>query len=295
MARIAAAAYPLSWFDDWRQTEEKLSAWVVEAAGQGADLLLFPEYAGMELATLAGADIAADLKRSVDAVTKQLAPHDELLTTLAARHGVHICAGTAPVRLDDGRVVNRARLIAPSGYAGHQDKLILTPYEREVWSISPGQEMALFATALGRIGITICFDAEFPLIPRALVQAGAEIILVPSATDTRAGAKRVRIGAMARALEGQCVVVQAPLVGPAAWSPAVDISYGSAAIFCPPDHGFPETGVLAEGAMDQPGWVTAEADLNAITHVRRHGQVLNHSLWTEQDSRLGAVSIVTLD
>ena len=107
-----------------------------------------------------------------------------------------------------------------------------------------------------RIGIAICYDVEFPLIARALVEAGAEVILAPSCTDTVHGYWRVRVGAQARALENQCVVVQAPLVGAVDWSPAVDMNRGAAGVFGPPDLGFPEDGVIAQGEMDKPCFVT---------------------------------------
>ena len=294
MTRIAAAAYPLDRFADWHEAEGKLAAWVRRAADQGAELLVFPEYAAMELASLGGAEVAGDRDRSIDAVSDLVPRIDAVHRRLAAEHGVHICAGSAPVRRDDGRVVNRARLIAPAGTIGVQDKLILTRFERAPWTIAPGRRVRLFETALGRIGIVLCYDAEFPLIARRLVEAGAEILLVPCATDTLAGYWRVRVGAMARALEGQCVVAQAPLVGPADWLPAVDVNRGAAGVFGPPDKGFPETGVLAEGALDQPGWVVADVDLSAIAAVRRDGDVLNHAHWPEQDGRLARVETVPL-
>jgi hypothetical protein len=75
--------------------------------------------------------------------------------------------------------------------------------------------------------VLICYDAEFPLLGRALMEAGVEILLVPSCTEALSGYWRVRVGAMARALEGQCVVVHAPTVGPADWSPAVDLNTGA--------------------------------------------------------------------
>lgn len=47
--KIAAAAYPLDWFDSFAAYEAKIATWVAEAAGQGANLLVFPEYGAMEL------------------------------------------------------------------------------------------------------------------------------------------------------------------------------------------------------------------------------------------------------
>ena len=92
---------------------------------------------------------------------------------------------------------------------------------------------------------------------------------------------RVRIGAMARALEGQCVVAQAPTVGTCDWNPAIDENRGRAAIYGPPDGLWPETGVIAEGAMDEPGWVFADVDLSRVAESRRNGAVLPFAHWPE--------------
>ena len=60
--KIATAAYPLDPLQDWAAYQKKLNAWVAEAAGQGAELLVFPEYGAMELAMLDGPEAAADLE-----------------------------------------------------------------------------------------------------------------------------------------------------------------------------------------------------------------------------------------
>jgi predicted amidohydrolase len=101
----------------------------------------------------------------------------------------------------------------------------------------------------------------------------------------------VRVGAQARALENQCVVVQAPLVGSLDWSPAVDVNRGAAGVFGPPDLGFPDDGVIAQGEMDKPGWVHARFDLDAVARVRAEGQVLNHRHWDEQDGLASAARV----
>jgi len=293
--KLAAAAYPIDWHDSWAGYEAKLLAWVEDAAGEGADLLVFPEYGAMELASLAGEEAAGGLASSLQAVAVRVPEADALLARLAAAHGVHILGPSAPVIPAPGAMpVNRARLFAPDGSSAHQDKQIMTRFEREDWHITPGGPLTVFDTALGRIGVLICYDAEFPLLARALIAAGAELLLVPSCTDALAGYWRVRVGAMARALEGQCVVVQAPTVGQTAWCPAVDENTGAAAVYGPPDLGFPPTGVLAEGALNAPGWVFAEADLAAIRAVRTDGHVLNHAHWPEQAARLSAVTVARL-
>lgn len=279
MIRIAAAAYPVEFMPDFDAYARKLSAWVAEA---DADLLVFPEYAAMELASLGGAAVAADLQASLHEVARHWPAVEALHLQLAARHGCHILAGSGPVFDGSGRPFNRAVLYGPQGRIGHQDKQIMTRFEREEWHVAGAPGLRVFDTALGRIGILICYDSEFPLLGRALAEAGAEILLVPSCTDTVAGFNRVRIGAMARALESQCVVVQAPTVGACAWMPALDENRGRAAIYGPPDGFWPETGIIAEGAMDAPGWVRAVIDPARICRSRTEGAVLPFAHWPEQ-------------
>jgi len=290
--KIAAAAYPLAPVTDWDRYAERQRLWVASAAGQGADLLVFPEYGRMELAHLDGVAVAGDLEKSLHAAWGHTGAANALMSQLAEEFGVHILAASGPVFDGPGRPVNRAYVFGPDGPLGHQDKQVMTRFERETWDVVPGGPLRAFDTALGRIGVLICYDAEFPLLGRALIEAGVEIILVPSCTDALSGFSRVRIGAMARALEGQCVVVHSPTVGAAEWSPAVDENVGAAAIYGPPDLGFPPTGVIAEGPIYTPqdtingfGWVYADIDLSAIHRVRAEGAVFNHAHWPESHAR----------
>jgi len=283
--KIAAAAYPLDPLTGWDEYASKIEEWVADAAGQGAELLVFPEYGAMELAMLSGPEAASDLEASLRAVSDRISDADDLHADLASKYRVHICAASAPVfdsELGD-RPVNRARFFAPGGDRGIQDKQIMTRYERMPMNIAPGGPLRLFDTALGKIGILICYDAEFPLFGRAL--RDAEIILAPSCTEALTGYSRVRTGAMARALETQCITVMASTVGEATWNEVADLSTGMGGIFGPPDKGFPPTGVIAEGRLNAPGWTIAEVDLAAVAQVRADGGVLNRAHWAEQNGR----------
>ena len=278
LVRIAAAAYPFEWFDDFDAYRAKITEWVAEAAD--CDLLVFPEYGAMELASLGGRAVASDLEASLHEVARHEPARDALHAELATRHGVHILAASGP-HFEGQRPVNRAVLYGPQGRIGHQDKQIMTRFEREDWNVIGAPGLRVFDTAVGRIGVLICYDAEFPLLGRVLAEAGVQIILVPSCTDTVAGYNRVRIGAMARALESQCVVVQSPTVGNVDWSPAIDENRGAAGVYAPADGFWPESGVIAEGGMDAPGWVKAEVDLDLVAESRRNGRVLPFLHWGE--------------
>ncbi len=282
--RLAAAQFPVSEPRDWTDVESQLTAWIAEAAAAGAKLLVFPEYAAMSLAALFDAAARADLARQVAAMQTLRERYVELHRRLAQAHQVHVLAGSFPWTLTDGRTVNRAWFFTPDGRADFQDKQIMTRFEREHWNIAGGDGLKVFDTALGRIAVNICYDSEFPLLARAQVEAGAELILVPSCTDTLAGYHRVRVGCQARALENQCIVVQSPLVGEAPWSAAVDVNVGAAGVFGPPDRGFPDDGVLTLGQMNRPCWVYADIDLATVATVRGEGQVFNHRHWPEQAS-----------
>lgn len=290
--KVATAAYDLTWLDSWAQYEDKLARWVSQAAGQGADLMVFPEYGAMELSTLDGAAVAGNLESSIRAVSDRMPDMRRVHARLAQEHKAYILGASAPVFDGASRPVNRAVLYAPDGRQDHQDKQIMTRFERDPWNISPGGPLKLFETALGKIGVLTCYDSEFPLLGRALQEA--DLILVPSCTEALSGYWRVRIGAMARALENQCVTVMASLVGHNEWSEAVDMNTGTGGIFGPPDKGFPATGVLAEGQLNQPGWTCADVDLSAIAHVRADGHVLNRCHWQEQTPRVDSVTICAL-
>jgi predicted amidohydrolase len=280
--RAAVAQYPVSRPASWADAADGLSQWVGDAVAQGAALLVFPEYASMSLAGLFAPAVYGDLSAQLHELQKLRDDYVELHRQLARRHGVYLLAGSFPWQVEDGRFHNRAWLFAPDGKAGFQDKRVMTRFEREHWNISAARELKLFDTALGRIGVQICYDAEFPLPARALAEAGAELLLLPSCTDAEAGYHRVRIAAQARALENQCYTLLSPLIGEAPWSPAVDINVGAAAVYGPPDHGFPADGVLAQGRLNQPAWVLADLDLDKVAQVRREGQVLNYRHWPEQ-------------
>lgn len=280
--KVAAAQYDIGFFSDWSQFADKLTQWVTEAVAEDAKLLVFPEYGSMELASLFGEAVYKDLTKQLHAMQQVYADWQDLHQQLSKQHDVMILASTFPVLQSDDTFRNRANLYGPYGLIDFQDKLIMTRFENEQWLIHAGQQIKVIDTDIGRIGINICYDSEFPLIANQQVKAGADLILVPSCTDTQAGFHRVRIGCQARALENQCYVVQSPTFGEARWSEAVDVNTGRASIYTPVDYGFPDNGILIEGAADKPGWVCADLDLAEIARVRQEGQVFNYRDWSLQ-------------
>jgi predicted amidohydrolase len=295
--RVAAAQYPVdqpATLDAWR---DKIVRWVADGAATGAEILVFPEYAAIEQAAALGEKVYGDLDATLQAVAELEGDRVALHQDLAAKHRVHILVGSGPSRKGEGRYVNAAQLVTPKGSVGIQEKLIMTPFETD-WGISAGTQLRVFDTVLGLVGINICYDSEFPLIARAMAEAGAELLLVPSCTERVSGYHRVRTGSRARALENQIATVVSPTVGDALWSPAVDKNTGSAGIYVPSEQTVSDTGILAQGELNAAQWVTADVDMARLRHLRTSGEMRNYIDWPNQ---LGAskladkVEIVTLE
>lgn len=291
MIKVAACQYHIELLESWDAYAAHLTALCEEAAGQGADLLLLPEYAGLVLTGQLPEAERGDLHGSIAGIQPLLPRWLALCESLARRLRIHLQPGSVAVLDEDGRYRNRAWLFGPDGCLGSQDKLIMTRFELEHWHIAAGSGLKVFDTPLGKLGILICYDNEFPLLAHTLAEAGVDLILAPSCTDTVAGFYRVRIGAQARALENQIAVLHSPTVGLAPWSPSLDEGYGRASLYVPSDHGMPANGVVAESeelCPQRSHWLICQLDLAEVRRVREQGQVFTRRDWPRQfdDGRL---------
>jgi predicted amidohydrolase len=276
--RLGLLQYRIERLADIAAFARKLDALVAEGVRGGGDLLVLPEYAGMELAAaLTGGP--ADARAELEAICAVQAALLEVAQDTARRHGVWLLGGALPWRGENRRTRLRAPLIAPDGRVALQDKRVNTRFEVESLGLDAGEWPGVFATPWGTIGVAVCYDVEFPTLVRAQAEAGAWLILAPACTDTLHGFNRVRIAARARALENQCFVAIAPTVGDAPWSATLDANRGFAAVYGPVDQGFPEDGTIAEGRLDADGWLFAELDPARLELVRDKGAVRNFRDW----------------
>lgn len=289
MIKLAACQYAIELIEGWDDYLRHLTRLVEEATAQGAELLLMPEYAGLVLAGQLDAATRSDLHGSIAGIQPLIPRWLELCEALARKHRIVFQPGSAPVLDPDGQYRNRAWLFGPDGLIGHQDKQIMTRFEREQWGIAAGIDgLKAFGTDLGTLGILICYDNEFPMLGRKLADLGVDLVLAPSCTDTLAGSYRVRIGAQARALENQYAVLSSPTTGTAPWSPAMDENRGRAALYVPSDYGMPPSGIVAESPSDtveQTSWLIVEVDLADVARLRTEGQVATRRDWPEQFAR----------
>lgn len=272
--RVSAVAYAFSRLPSFAAFEDKILSLCYAASLEGVQLVVFPEYISMELASL----FAKDKKDIHLHLGKIQDFHDSFLGVFqkaSSKLGLHICAGSFPVKLAEGCIVNRSYFFSPSGKVDYQDKIHLTRFEKQIWGLTAGETLKVFDCDLGKLAINICYDSEFSYLAHCQAKAGARVLIVPSCTEGMSGYQRVKIGCSARALENQMYVVQCSTIGQADWCESIDENVGGASIFCPPDHGLPETGLLAGDQFSQMKQVYVDLDLHKLEKVRNDGQVLN--------------------
>lgn len=271
MIRIACCQYQIEELPNWESYVIKTERIVTEAKNEGVSILVMPEYAGIEIACK---------KFSTDhelfaAIQPLIPKYTDFYLNLARANQIYIQAGSIIVKTKSGQFVNRAYLFSPNGLYEYQDKLQLTEYEKSMNLLQHGNQQKIFETSLGKIGIAVCYDSEFPEIIRPLVQHGASIILVPSYTTTLAGYNRVFLSCRARAIENQCYIAIAYVINNVGLCGASENTFGQAAILGPADTAFPDDGIIAQGQMNQPMLVTGNLSLDALDLVRKEGQVHN--------------------
>lgn len=279
--KVAVAKYAIQAPTDFAAFAERQARVLGDATAQGARIAVLPEYLALELAATFDASIQADLHASLLAIQRYRDDWLSLYARLAKELDLHIIAGSFLLAHGAGRYRNRSDVFTPHGTHAWQDKLQLTGFEKGLGVIEGGDALKVFDLDGVRCGVSVCYDSEFPLPVRAQAEGGARLLLVPSCTDTEAGATRVRVGCTARALENRIFVAQAVTAGEAPWSPALDVNTGEAAIFAPMDRGLPADGVVVQTTGDQR-WAIADLDIDALDRSRAEAQVANDRDWVGQ-------------
>ncbi|MCO5231673.1 MAG: hypothetical protein M9958_11020 [Chitinophagales bacterium] len=273
--KVAVAQYPFvahQNIDAWKVYMEE---WVQSAVSEKAQVLLFPEFGLMDLMCLFP-KVKNDFHKQVKKLNPYLAEIDVFFSGLAKKYSIVIIAPNAPSLYVEW-IINRVIVYGPKGTSGYQDKIFITKSEIEKWNISQGYpRLTVFKTPFGNFGIQICYDIEFAIGANKLVEAGADVIFVPSSTETLRGATRVHIGARVRAMENQCYVAVAQTIGEAKYSPSVKNNYGYSAIYSSADQGMPEDGIIAIDTPQKSGWLIKELDIERLNYLRNDGDVSNY-------------------
>ncbi len=188
----------------------RADALLAEAAAQGAQLALLPEYFCM----MGRKDSDKVAIREGD----EDGPIQSFLADAARRHRLWLVGGTLPMWCEDAqRVRNTSLTFNPAGLrVARYDKIHLFNFVRgeerydEARTIEPGATPVAFDAPCGRVGMSVCYDLRFPELYRALASQGnLNLILMPAAFTYVTGAAHWEILLRARAIENQCYVLAA--------------------------------------------------------------------------------------
>jgi predicted amidohydrolase len=186
---------------------------LAEAAGEGAEMLFTPEMAGLLDSNR--------LRAAPHIVAQQDSDFLQHMAGAAARYGMALHIGSHPVADGDGKWRNRSFLFDKTGnISGYYDKIHLFDVTlgggdnwRESSAYGAGDTSVIAESAIGKIGMTICYDMRFSGLYSLLVNSGAQIITVPAAFTIPTGKAHWHSLLRARAIEGQCYIIAAAQCG----------------------------------------------------------------------------------
>jgi len=261
-----AACVQMRSSDDVAENIRAATDLIRDAAAQGATFIVTPENTNL-MARDAGAKLAKSFDEAHD-------PALPVFSQLAKELKIWLVIGSLAIKVSPDKTANRSYLFAPDGgIAARYSKIhlfdaVLGSGEsyRESNTVAGGDEAVIADTALGRIGLTVCYDMRFPQLYRALAQKGAFLFTVPSAFTVPTGEAHWHVLLRARAIENGAFVI-APAQGGA--HAGGRKTYGHSLIVSPWGE------VLAEAGTD-PCVIFADIDPSLTQQAREKVPNLQH-------------------
>ena len=256
--------------DDPAQNAESARRAVRSAAAEGASFVLTPEVTNC---------VSASRERQKDVLRDE--GSDATLAVLrdeAKQAGIWVLIGSLAVTTEEDRFANRSILIGPDGeIVARYDKIHMfdvavseTETYRESAGYRPGDKAVAAQTPFGGIGLSICYDLRFSYLYRALAQAGADILTVPSAFSPVTGAAHWEPLLRARAIETGCFILAPAQTGRhEATQGRARETYGHGMVVAP----------WGEVLLDQgtePGVAVIDIDLSQVEGARKRVPSLSH-------------------
>ncbi len=237
-----------------------------EAKTNGADYVQTPEMTDI---------LAADREQLFSVIVDE--EKDASLAALrecARKLGITLHVGSLAIKLSHDKAANRSFLIDPTGeIVARYDKIHMFDVDlangesyRESYSYRPGERGVLYDLPWGRLGLTICYDVRFPALYRALAEAGASLLAIPSSFTQQTGEAHWHVLNRARAIENGSFVFAAAQGGQHENGRA---TFGHSLIVDPWGR------ILAEGATE-PGVIMAEIDMGEVAKARARIPSLQH-------------------
>lgn len=266
MAVFKAACVQLNSGNDLAGNLRVITNSVHEAATQGAQLIMLPEYAAL-------LDGSGRVMRD-NSFPESEHPALSACQALARETGTWLLVGSLTIKIDDALMANRSYLLAPDGkVVASYDKIHMFDVTlpsgkviRESSAYQPGTRAVLAALPWGTLGMTVCYDLRFPHLFRALAKAGAMFIAVPSSFQRETGVAHWHSLLKARAIENLSYVFAPAMCGD---HPGGRSTFGHSMIIDPWGRVVAELGA-------EPGICYADIDPAEVARVRTMLPSLTH-------------------
>ena len=240
--------------------------YIGDAKSAGAEYVLTPEMTNI---------LAANREQLFAVAVEEEA--DASLATLrevARKLGIYVHIGSLAIRISPDRAPNRSFLVDPKGdILARYDKIHMFDVDlaggesyRESRNYRPGELAVLADLPWGRLGLTVCYDLRFPALYRALAEAGATMLAIPSAFTKQTGEAHWHVLIRSRAIENGCFVFAAAQGG--RHENGRD-TFGHSLIIDPWGR------IIAEGGTE-PGVIVAEINPAEVANARARIPSLQH-------------------
>ena len=286
IVRIGLVQWQMRPFPTMEALCEQVEFFVDAISGYQSDFILFPEFFNAPL--MAPYNHLSEAK-AIRELAQYTEPLRDKMLEFAISYNINIITGSMPF-VQRNKLYNVGYLCRRDGSYERYTKLHITPSEVSSWGMSGGTILKSMDTDCGKIGVLICYDVEFPELPRLLAEEEVNILFVPFLTDTQNGYMRVRRCAQARAIENECYVAIAGCVGNLPRVNNMDIQYAQSAVFTPSDFAFPSDGIKAQTTPNTEMTLLADCDMGLLNELHNYGSVRNL-----KDRRLDLYSLNLLD
>lgn len=271
VVRLGLIQWQMRPYDSVEQLIQQAEYFIDAVSGYRSDFALFPEFFNAPLMAKFNHLSEAEAIRELSKFTQEIV---EKFSNFSISYNINIISGSMP-ELINGTLYNVGYLCKRDGTIDRYEKIHVTPDEEKVWGMKGGNQLKVFDTDCGKIGVLICYDSEFPELSRLLAKDGMDILFVPFLTDTQNGYSRVRNCAQARAIENECYVAIAGSVGNLPNVENMDIQYAQSMVFTPCDFAFPTNGIKAEATPNTEMILIADVDIDLLRELHAHGSVRN--------------------
>lgn len=270
--RVASVQFQVRKVSSFEEFIAQVEYFVDIASGYGSDFVVFPELFTLALLSIHNKDISAE--ESLRHMTNYTEHYVNAMRDMSISYNINIIGGSHPTIVDD-KLKNISYIFLRGGEVHQQVKIHPTPNERNGWNMKGDDNLNIIQTDCGPIGVLICYDSEFPELPRHLADQGALMLFVPFMTDERQGYLRVKYCCQARAVENQIYVITSGVIGNMPAVKNMDIHYAASHILTPCDFPFARDGIAASTPENVETIIFADLNLKDLLLARDSGTVQN--------------------